>query len=120
MTYDEGESYQEQDQQENNNMVRRFAIRPRCDMRNRCNIRGRCDTKDMMRDMQSRWRDVIPEIQHIKCEMRYADQMRQPSELRDDHPAVTDGASPRYYRIRPVQAVKLSVYSSRRWTFISS
>ena len=65
----------------------------------------------MIREMQSRcdMRDVIPEIQHIKCEMRDADHMRQPSEPRDDHPAVTDGASPRYYRIRPVQAVKITV-----------
>ena len=80
-------------------MARKFDIRPRCDMRNRR------DTKDMMREMQRRCdiRDVIPEMQHVKCKMRDANQMRLPSKVRDDHSTVTDGAGPRYFRIRPIQ-----------------
>ena len=105
MTYDEGESEQQQGQRQNNNMARKVDIRPRCDMRNRCDMRSRCDTKDMMREMQSRCdiRFVIPEMQHVKCKMRDADQMQLPSEVRDSHPTVTDGAGLRYYRIRHVQ-----------------
>ena len=43
-------------------------------------MRNRRDTKDMMREMQRRCdiRDVIPEMQHVKCKMRDAVQMRLP------------------------------------------